>query len=412
MPNTKSNKRRRRHGHSRGQSHPSSATAHAEFKAACWDLGHCDPKRCSGKRLMRLGLMRQLSLGQHHNGVIITPNGKLLLSPADRQIMDQYGAAVVECSWARTHEVQWSKVGGGKMERLLPYLVAANTVNYGKPWRLNCAEALAAAFYICGHADWAAQVLEPFAYGSAFLQINAAILDRYAACTDAADIKKTESEWMARLQCEYTKSREYNDDDIWMSGNTNRMPMAMSDDDGDGDGNDNDDAQSHHSDTRDGIYLGKGPLGTRPTPSLPTLDHALPHYLASTDQDQEQDDDALMQDIRRRVLASKSFSSPTSDFGSTSANRTRPTTIPRPQQRHQYRADLDIQPDLDHELVSNHSSVSHNSASDNDEEFDRIIEATPVTDKIGLAKLEKERRQATVTSRTYSSNFVSAPGRC
>lgn len=42
------------------------------FKAACWDFGHCDPKRCSGKRLMRFGLMRQLDIGRKFQGVVIS----------------------------------------------------------------------------------------------------------------------------------------------------------------------------------------------------------------------------------------------------------------------------------------------------------------------------------------------------
>jgi pre-rRNA-processing protein TSR3 len=42
------------------------------FKAACWDLEHCDPKRCSGKRLMHFGLMRELNVGQKFSGVVIS----------------------------------------------------------------------------------------------------------------------------------------------------------------------------------------------------------------------------------------------------------------------------------------------------------------------------------------------------
>ncbi len=42
------------------------------FKAAGWDFNHCDPKRCSGKRLIRLGLMRELHVGQKYPGVIIS----------------------------------------------------------------------------------------------------------------------------------------------------------------------------------------------------------------------------------------------------------------------------------------------------------------------------------------------------
>lgn len=42
------------------------------FKAACWDLEHCDPKRCSGKRLKHFGLIRDLPIGQRFSGVVIS----------------------------------------------------------------------------------------------------------------------------------------------------------------------------------------------------------------------------------------------------------------------------------------------------------------------------------------------------
>ena len=42
------------------------------YRAACWDMGHCDPKRCSGKKLMKLGLMRELHIGQRFPGVIVS----------------------------------------------------------------------------------------------------------------------------------------------------------------------------------------------------------------------------------------------------------------------------------------------------------------------------------------------------
>lgn len=42
------------------------------FRAACWDLNHCDAKRCSGKRLVRLGMMRELSIGQKFAGIVVS----------------------------------------------------------------------------------------------------------------------------------------------------------------------------------------------------------------------------------------------------------------------------------------------------------------------------------------------------
>jgi pre-rRNA-processing protein TSR3 len=40
-----------------------------------------------------------------------------VVCPNDREIVEQFGAAVVECSWARLDEVPFNKIGG-KNERL------------------------------------------------------------------------------------------------------------------------------------------------------------------------------------------------------------------------------------------------------------------------------------------------------
>ncbi|KAI0730028.1 hypothetical protein C8Q72DRAFT_874945 [Fomitopsis betulina] len=178
-----------------------------DVPVAMWDFDHCDPRRCSGKRLARLGLIKELKIGQRFRGIVVSPRGTQVISPSDREIVLQNGVAVVECSWARLEDVPFGKIASPH-ERLLPYLVAANPVNYGKPWRLNCVEAVAAAFYLTGFKEYADHLLSKFGWGEAFWNINQAYLEQYCQCNTAAEVTAAQERIMQELEQSYQQSRE------------------------------------------------------------------------------------------------------------------------------------------------------------------------------------------------------------
>jgi len=198
-----------------------------------WDFDHCDPRRCSGKRLARQHLITELHIGSRFRGIVLSPNATQVLSPADKDIINRGGLAVVECSWARLSEIPFSKIASPH-ERLLPYLIATNPTNYGKPWRLNCAEALAAAFYLTGHEDWAERLLAPFGWGSSFYPVNQHLLVRYRTCEDAAAVTKLQEQILAELEKDYESARRATEDDgnkDLLVANPNHAPPADSDSD-------------------------------------------------------------------------------------------------------------------------------------------------------------------------------------
>jgi pre-rRNA-processing protein TSR3 len=185
----------------------------AGIPLAMWDFGQCDAKRCTGKKLSRLRLLRELKPNQAWAGLVLSPTGERAVSPADRPIVAASGVCVVDCSWALIDEVPFKKLKAHE-PRLLPFLVAANPVNYGKPQKLSCAEAIAAALFITGHRDEAAAVMGCFKWGASFLTLNDELLQRYAACKDSAEVVLVQDEWIQSCQAERNNAVkfEYGDD--------------------------------------------------------------------------------------------------------------------------------------------------------------------------------------------------------
>lgn len=253
----------------------------------------------------------------------------------------------------------------------MPYLIAANSVNYGRPWRLNCVEALAACFFICGHEDWAEEVLKHFSYGEAFIKINLQLLKRYAACSDEEDVKKTEEEWLNKIEREYNESRAEREaggaDDMWQRGNTNRLDVPDSDEENDEEdeekSGEDEDADEEEEEDED-----KDP------------------FAISDDSEDEEE----MAEIRRKILNSKSFKNPTSE------SKEQPATVPRPEQ-----------------LPVDSDAESGSAGGSDDEAFDNIINATPVTDRTGIVAKQKQKHDVSNTlTASFSRTVISAPKKC
>jgi pre-rRNA-processing protein TSR3 len=183
------------------------------LKLRMWDFAQCDPKRCTGARLAQRGFLQRMPLKQPFRGLVLSPQGRVSVSPADLGILEHSGLSVIDCSWARLSEIPFRQMQAGH-HRLLPFLVAANTVNYGRPSKLSCAEAAAATLYICGRRAAALALLQEFSWGPEFVRLNQELLDLYAACTDAQDVVQKQNAWLAANETHAAPAAATRADDV------------------------------------------------------------------------------------------------------------------------------------------------------------------------------------------------------
>jgi pre-rRNA-processing protein TSR3 len=156
----------------------------------------CDPKKCSTLKLKRHNLVRVVHRTREirRGAIILDPFTPKAFSPADRPILEKRGLSALDCSWVHAKEVFESS--GYWAARCLPYLVAANPVNYGKPTKLSTVEALAAALYIAGFREQAEELLSKFKWGLQFIALNKELLEAYAQAKDSTEVVEVQLDFL------------------------------------------------------------------------------------------------------------------------------------------------------------------------------------------------------------------------
>lgn len=160
----------------------------AAVKLYIYHAGQCDPKKCTAKKLEKHGFVKTLKMNRIPKGaVVLNPFAMRSISSEDRPQIEEKGLVVIDCSWNRINDMHDVFKSRG-ISRSMPYLVAANPVNYGVPTQLSTVEALAAAIFIVGFPEHAETILSIFKWGPHFLQLNADPLEEYAHAKSSTEI--------------------------------------------------------------------------------------------------------------------------------------------------------------------------------------------------------------------------------
>ncbi|MCK4478870.1 DUF367 family protein [Candidatus Bathyarchaeota archaeon] len=157
----------------------------------------CDPRKCSALKLKRHNLVwvvhqtRELPRGV----VILNPFAERAFSPSDRERIEKRGLVALDLSWKHADDVKRLLNLRG-VSRCLPYLIAANPINYGKPTKLSTVEALAAALIIAGFNREGEKMLSVFKWGHTFLSLNEELLEVYVQARDSGEVVELQKQFM------------------------------------------------------------------------------------------------------------------------------------------------------------------------------------------------------------------------
>ncbi|EUD69058.1 pre-rRNA-processing protein TSR3 [Plasmodium inui San Antonio 1] len=166
---------------------------HKEIKLFMFDYNECQNQKCSCKKLYKFKKIKKAPINKKFKGIVLTPFCEKLFSINDKATVENFGLSVIDCSWKSLDLLKKCKFAN---QRKLPYIIAVNSINYGKPYKLSCLESLAFCLYVCGYNKQCTDILNIYKWSSSFVNLNEELLDMYKLCNTHEEVKNVEDEFI------------------------------------------------------------------------------------------------------------------------------------------------------------------------------------------------------------------------
>ncbi|MDI6708432.1 MAG: DUF367 family protein [Candidatus Thermoplasmatota archaeon] len=157
----------------------------------------CDPRKCTALKLARFEYAKLIKSPKYlpSNAVLLDPTAERAFSKEDLISIKKHGLVALDCSWEKA-EKTFEKFGKRMKRRALPYLLASNPVNYGKPAKLTTLEAFAACLYILGYKQESDKILKIYTWGKEFLELNKQPLEEYSKTLTSKEIIEVQKKFI------------------------------------------------------------------------------------------------------------------------------------------------------------------------------------------------------------------------
>ena len=163
-----------------------------------YDKNQCDPKKCTAKRMLKFGLAKEAKTlhAIPKGSIVLSPFAEKALSPDDIRYA-RHGLVVMDLTWTNIDEFPRPK---GTNDRALPYMLASNPINWGRPMELNSAEAIMASLFIRGEREQAETFLGRFNWAPEFMRLNGELLEEYSSAKDSTEVVRIQNEYIDSIR--------------------------------------------------------------------------------------------------------------------------------------------------------------------------------------------------------------------